>query len=267
MIKVKFGTQSKSLWTRNRLQFKNQSLSNFTCKLQMLWKWIILIFIIMRPKFKVKFRPIREDATLCVAILIVVRYTSMHQNDENINQHLKHHWFQILRKYNTNYCRYFNVAQLTFRSSDVKADMKSYIPLETAAIFFSGEPFSKTRYYLAVCHGWFHLHGLTRPVRNANRELQKGKFMPTVGFEPGTCRLQSERVKRWAIGDDKYRSPRGERILLELSMSITCTTRSPGFTCDIFRNYVVYFSHIIFVSFCCLTYFRRLLTVNSYENE
>ena len=27
-----------------------------------------------------------------------------------------------------------------------KADMKSYIPLETAAIFFSSEPFSKTGY-------------------------------------------------------------------------------------------------------------------------
>ena len=27
-----------------------------------------------------------------------------------------------------------------------KADMKSYKPLETAAIFFSSEPFSETRY-------------------------------------------------------------------------------------------------------------------------
>ena len=33
-----------------------------------------------------------------------------------------------------------------------KANMKSYIPLETAAIFFS-EPFSKTGYKLVVCHG------------------------------------------------------------------------------------------------------------------
>ena len=29
---------------------------------------------------------------------------------------------------------------------DIKADMKSYIPLETAAIFFSSEPISKTGY-------------------------------------------------------------------------------------------------------------------------
>ena len=28
----------------------------------------------------------------------------------------------------------------------VKADLKSYIPLETASIFFSSEPFSKTGY-------------------------------------------------------------------------------------------------------------------------
>ena len=28
----------------------------------------------------------------------------------------------------------------------LKADMKNYIPLETAAIFFSSEPFSKTEY-------------------------------------------------------------------------------------------------------------------------
>ena len=40
-------------------------------------------------------------------------------------------------------------------------------------------------------------------------------------------------------------------------------TRSLGFTCAIFINFVVYFSHI-FVSFCCLIYFRRLLTVKSY---
>ena len=36
-----------------------------------------------------------------------------------------------------------------------KADMKSYLPLETAAIFFSGEPFSKTGYKLGVCHDFF----------------------------------------------------------------------------------------------------------------
>ena len=29
-----------------------------------------------------------------------------------------------------------------------KADMKSYVPIKTAAIFFSSEPFSKTGYYI-----------------------------------------------------------------------------------------------------------------------
>ena len=35
----------------------------------------------------------------------------------------------------------------------LEADMKSYIPLEMAAIFFSSEPISTTGYELGVCHG------------------------------------------------------------------------------------------------------------------
>ena len=58
--------------------------------------------------------------------------------------------------------------------------------------YFSSEPFYKTGYWLGVCHGWFHLQGLTWPVQKANRELQNEKFMPTVWFEPGTIRLRSE---------------------------------------------------------------------------
>ena len=52
----------------------------------------------------------------------------------------------------------------------LKANMKSYIQLETAAIFFSCEPIFKTGYWLGVWYGWFHLHGLTRAVRSENRE-------------------------------------------------------------------------------------------------
>ena len=55
----------------------------------------------------------------------------------------------------------------------LKANMKSYIPLETAAIFFSCEPISKTGYWLGVSYGWFHLHRLTRASRSENWELQK----------------------------------------------------------------------------------------------
>ena len=54
----------------------------------------------------------------------------------------------------------------------VKADMKSYIPMETAAI-----------YKLGVCDGRFHLHGLTRAARSENRELQNEKFLPMPGLE------------------------------------------------------------------------------------
>ena len=42
--------------------------------------------------------------------------------------------------------------------------------------------------------------------------------MPTVGFEPGTFRIRNERTKRWAIRADKYRSPKGERILPECAI-------------------------------------------------
>ena len=76
----------------------------------------------------------------------------------------------------------------------LKADMKSYIQLEMAAIFSSSEPLSKTG-YLGVCRDLLHLHWLTRPVRCANRELQNEIFLPTVGFELGTFRLRRERVK------------------------------------------------------------------------
>ena len=51
---------------------------------------------------------------------------------------------------------------------------------------------------------WFHLHGLTWPVGSANRKLQNEKFLTTVGFEPGTFLLRSDRAKRRAIRWDIY---------------------------------------------------------------
>ena len=69
----------------------------------------------------------------------------------------------------------------------LKADMKNYIPLETAAIFFSCEPISKTGYWIDVCYGWFHLHGLTRAARSENRELQNEKFLPIPGLDKMIC--------------------------------------------------------------------------------
>ena len=54
------------------------------------------------------------------------------------------------------------------------------------------------------------------------------------------------------------------KLYASVLLKITCTTCSPGFTCANLRNFVVYISHIIVVSFCCLAYFRRVLTVKSY---
>ena len=62
-----------------------------------------------------------------------------------------------------------------------------------------------------ICITW-----LTLAVMNANWELQNEKFLPTVGFEPGTFYLRSERAKRWAIRADKYRLPKGDRVYLIL---------------------------------------------------
>ena len=62
--------------------------------------------------------------------------------------------------------------------------------------YFSSEPLSKTG--LGAYHDWFHLHGITRPVRSANQQLQNEKFLPTAGFEPGTFHLRSEVPKSCA---------------------------------------------------------------------
>ena len=55
---------------------------------------------------------------------------------------------------------------------------------------FSSEPFSKTGYWLGVCHCWFHLHGHIRAARTKNRELQNEKFLPIAGLELTTSESQ-----------------------------------------------------------------------------
>ena len=55
-------------------------------------------------------------------------------------------------------------------------------------------------------------------MRSANQELQNKKFLPTVGFEPGTFRLRIERAKRCAIRRDKYQSPAGDHIIRECAV-------------------------------------------------
>ena len=61
-----------------------------------------------------------------------------------------------------------------FRQGQVKAKLIHYIPLKRSAIFF----LAKTGYWLGVCHGWFHLHGITRATRSDNRELPNENSWP-----------------------------------------------------------------------------------------
>ena len=41
-----------------------------------------------------------------------------------------------------------------------------------------------------VCHGWFHLYGLSVVTRKRSWKVQNDQFLPRVGFEPTTFRLQ-----------------------------------------------------------------------------
>ena len=54
----------------------------------------------------------------------------------------------------------------------LKADMKSYIPLETAAIFFLANLFPKQ----GISSEYVTADGLTRAARKENRELQNEKL-------------------------------------------------------------------------------------------
>ena len=93
----------------------------------------------------------------------------------------------------------------------LKAGMKSYIPLETIAIFFLANLYIKhdiNSEYVMVNFNW---HWLAWPLRRANRKLQIEKFSPTVGFEPGTFRLclahikiYDRAIKIWSVGRPIY---------------------------------------------------------------
>ena len=103
----------------------------------------------------------------------------------------------------------------------LKANMNSYILLQTAAIFFSIEPLSKTGYWQGVCHGWFHLQGLTRGVKNASRmRITKLKSLAHCGIRTGDLPFTKRARYHWATKTD-----------------VSWTDKNlPGFTCAIFRN-------------------------------
>ena len=54
---------------------------------------------------------------------------------------------------------------------------------------FSIEPssISKIGYWFGVCHGWFHLQGIPRAMKNASQARE----LPIVGFEPGTSAYEA----------------------------------------------------------------------------
>ena len=88
------------------------------------------------------------------------------------------------------FCRQHNPHEITYLLVPVPLHDRNFLKLTWTVIyhwklepFFVSQSLSKTGFWLGVCHGWFHLHGLTRPVRSANRDLQNEKFLPTVGFE------------------------------------------------------------------------------------
>ena len=114
--------------------------------------------------------------------------------------------------------------------------MKSYKPLETAAIFCSSEPFLKqgiSYVYVMVdfiCMGLLELCG-----SQVEPELQNVKFLRTVGFEPGTSRFLSERAT----------------TELRRLMSIELIKVHLVFTCAIFRNLPVALGR------CCKIIFRE----------
>ena len=126
--------------------------------------------------------------------------------------------------------------------------MNSSIQLQTAAILFSIEPSSKTGYWLGVCHGWFHLQGLTGDVKNASWvRITKLKSLAHCGIRTRDLPFTKRARYHWATKTGVSRVDK----------------RSPGFTRVIFRNLPVarfrcskiicrLFCHLIFVSFCCL---------------
>ena len=77
----------------------------------------------------------------------------------------------------------------------IKANMNKCKLYETASRFF--RTYILKGYWLGVCHGWFHLHGLTRASRNAKKaRITKWKCLANNGIRTTNlkARLWSERA-------------------------------------------------------------------------
>ena len=108
--------------------------------------------------------------------------------------------------------------------SVIKADMKSFIQLETTAIFFLKQSIS-SKYVIVDFIGM----GLLDPwgERTKNYKMKILAYV-TVGF--GTFRLRSEHAKHWAIRADIYHAPKGDYILPEFAIKSYLYHVLMGFT-------------------------------------
>ena len=84
-------------------------------------------------------------------------------------------------------------------------------------------PFNRTfilNKALSWCMSWSisFAHGLTRPVRSANQDLQNETFLSAVGFQPGTFRLRSE-LSNHCARSDIYRALKMKRTKMKFMRS------------------------------------------------
>ena len=128
-----------------------------------------------------------------------------------------------------------------------KAYMTSYKPLETAAIFFSSEPFLKQGISLVyVMVDFIRMCLLELCGSRVERKLQNVKFLPIVWFEPGTSCLLSERAT----------------TELRRLMSVEWIKVHLVFTCAIFRNLPVSLGRCSKIIFRELHFVNYLLSAN-----
>ena len=95
-----------------------------------------------------------------------------------------------------------------------------------------------------ICNGYLELSG-TR----VELELQNKKFLPIVGFEPGTFCLRSERATTELRGMMSVEWIKGHLVLTYCAIFLETYLQHMVDVAKLF----VYFGHIIFVSACCLT--------------
>ena len=97
--------------------------------------------------------------------------------------------------------------------------------------YFSIEPLSKTGHLLNECHGWFHLHDITRLWGAQIENYDIKKILLTVEFEPGTFRVRRESANHCAARSDIYRE-----IELRCSLFLSCWEKTINSTSYEYRK-------------------------------